>query len=563
MLMTVIATVVALSVRQDNTQRKIEVAWQALEQGRLEKAELRFRNLIRSLNYGREEEECYWGLAQTLEHRNRIDEALETYRQYRHRYERTGRGDKRLIKKVKTRCRVLENEVIFNRESRDNRVSVTDRPVEKAIPIAHRPTQVRILNAGERSKPIIRIRESNPEMETPDLTESAPVAEDHDPEAVQRVIGKYLVGDKLGEGGFGEVYQAYLPVAIKIAKNPDLIDNLKRLSTLQSKVKSPRIVAPFEVNLESDPPYVVMEHVDGPDMRELLRSYEELPPQDAVGLIHEVALALKDAHDAGVLHLDLKPENVLLSNEGHVKLTDFELGQEQSESARAKMQQSLASVDDESLKGTVAYMSPEQRFSKDIDHRSDIYTLGVMLFESLSKEMPEPGDKPSDFVAHLPEEVDRIFERCFARKEKRYESAGELIRDLERALQKFPERPNLKKLVQDLRNAQRQARRAKDQEPSTQEPQTSEPVQAEAEPPKAVEEQAEAAPESPSTEAAPSIRIAVNETPESSPEPSVKVEAKAASEAPQRNLDDIIAERARAAKALEPKKKINIQLNEE
>jgi serine/threonine protein kinase len=443
-----------------NAPSGIERARNALGQNRLKEAEKRFRVLTISLRSGRQQEQAYYGWGQALEQLDKLDEAVGVYDKYLYDYERTGRGTGKIVDRIRGRRDSLVRELQMRQE-----ISVNSAPVSKGR-LAKREPQI-IIRGATDIEPKIQVRQRPTSAEILDVfgSESAleaasddqvePIRADHRPEQAERLFDKYLLADKLGEGGFGEVYQAYLPVAIKIAKNPDFVDKLKRLSTLQSKVNSPRVVAPMEVNLEHDPPFVVMEHVDGPNMRQLLRAYDGLTTVNALKIMHEVSLGLQDAHRVGVLHLDLKPENVLLSVDGEVKLTDFELGCDQSESARLRMSQSLASIDTDSLKGTVAYMSPEQRVGKSLDQRSDIYTAGVMLFEALTGELPQPGDKPSDFVENLPPRIDRIFDKCFVRYERRYRNAGELVRDLEQALNIATERPNLKALIRDIRLANR------------------------------------------------------------------------------------------------------------
>ena len=104
----------------------------------------------------------------------------------------------------------------------------------------------------------------------------------------------------------------------------------------------------------------------------------------------------------------------------------------------------------EKMGGTLAYMSPEQRAGKVPDVRSDVYTFGVLLFEALTGTLPEPGDRPSDFVPDLPAEVDQLFERCFARLERRYADGRELVKELERALERVPGRLDLAQAVADI-----------------------------------------------------------------------------------------------------------------
>lgn len=435
-----------------NAPSGIEKAREALEQGRLREAEKRFRVLARTLRYGRQHEQAYYGWAQALEQLDRVSEAIDVYDKYLYNYERTGRGTRRILERIRSRRDLLLRETQAAPSIPQN--------VQKGVLVKREP-QIKVRESGEEA-PRIQVREKPSKNEMQDIfgSESSvsaveetvePIYTEHRPENSNQLLDKYLLSEKLGEGGFGEVYQAYLPVAIKIAKNPELVENLKRLGVLQSKVKSPHIVAPLDVNLEHDPPYVVMEHVDGHNLRHVLNAHDGLAPADAIQITTDIAKGLHAAHEAGVLHLDLKPENVLLSADGEIKVTDFELGRDQSEAARLRMSHSLASVNDDSVQGTVAYMSPEQRVGKDLDERSDIYTAGVMLFEALTGELPQPGDKPSDFVANLPASIDRIFERCYVRYERRYQSMSELVKDLEVAQTILPDKPNLKALLRDLR----------------------------------------------------------------------------------------------------------------
>ena len=264
-------------------------------------------------------------------------------------------------------------------------------------------------------------------------------------------VGEYVLADKLGDGGFGEVFRALRPVAIKFARDPEAVEHLKRFAEVQGRLDSPRIVRPLEVNLEAEPPYVAMEFVDGPTLRDLLRHRGALPVATALAVLVEVARGLLDAHRAGALHLDLKPENVLLDRGGAIKLTDFELGSTATSQGPDELALSLSfRTRSEHLAGTLVYMSPEQRAGKRPDARSDLFTFGVMLFEALTGTLPEPGDRPSDFVRGLSPQVDQVFERCFARHERRYASAEELVRDLEAAQARLPERVDLRALLSDV-----------------------------------------------------------------------------------------------------------------
>lgn len=247
-----------------------------------------------------------------------------------------------------------------------------------------------------------------------------------------RKLGDFVLTERLGEGGFAEVWRANIPVAVKVFRNPDTPMDRERLKAL-SNIQSDRIVRTLAVSGPDEEPYVVLDLVDGEDLRNLLkREGGKLPPERALGLMREVLLGLADAHREGVVHLDLKPENVLIDKSGRVRLTDFDLGRLIGEEAVSLVSRSLAS-EDVSLRGTVAYMSPEQRQGQVPDHRSDIYTAGLLLFELLVGELPQPGDRPSQFISELPDQVDAIFDRAYTRLDRRYATAEEMAADVEKA----------------------------------------------------------------------------------------------------------------------------------
>jgi len=470
--MTVVFPALIVMAVRRSAQTRLKKGHQFLERGKLVKAEQIFRSLIAPGQWGADQEEAYYWLGQSLEQRNAVNEAITTYQRYLTEFDVTGRGSRRWIRAIRRRLHELERErspLLALRQLPDGSI---ERPTRALPRVRIRESNdessgplIRVTEAGERrstesgSQPRIDLipRTASGRHEAPEGVQSSDRYSGLDPESAHRVVGRYLLGDKLGEGGFGEVYEAFLPVAIKVAKNPALVDNLRKLGVLQGKVKSPYIVAPLEIDLEADPPYVVMEHVDGPTMRGILRRHERLRPVDAVAVIHQIAMGLRDAHSAGVLHLDLKPENVLFTSSGQVKITDFELGCDQTEASRFRLNQSMVSITEDGVQGTIAYMAPEQRSGKEVDERSDIYTIGVMLFEALTGELPQPGDKLGEFVEGVPAEVERIIERCYTRHERRYASAKQLAFDLEKALAFFPEQADLAGLVRGVPSERQRA----------------------------------------------------------------------------------------------------------
>lgn len=401
-----------------------------MEEGRFDPARKVLERLIEDETAEPLRENALWLLGLSHEGLGRAAEALQTYRRYTQDYGPGAprRATPRILAQVEQRTAELETELEGN------------------------------TSAWERFQRLERAKSARKAVVLPDLPglpdnerEHLPLTPDEVRRDLKRLdvgirVGDYVLAEKLGEGGMGEVFRALLPVAIKFARTPEAVDHLRRFGALQSQIKSQRIVKPLKVDLDANPPYVVMEFVDGPTLRELLRLHDRLEPAVALHVLLEVARGLRDAHLAGVLHLDLKPENVLLDESGSVKLTDFELGRLQGEASQLRLSLSFRSGEAEGLAGTLAYMSPEQRAGKVPDVRSDLYTFGVILFETLAGSLPEPGDRPSDFVDELPPEVDAVFERCFARLERRYVDAGELVRDLERVVLALPIRADLAKV---------------------------------------------------------------------------------------------------------------------
>lgn len=377
-------------------------------------------------------ENALWLLGLAHEGLGRAEDALRAYRRYNQEYGPT--GTRRPTPRIQAQVEQRMSELIEELERSPSAWERFQREEER----------------GRSARRVVVEGVTSPSgrLVVEPVREPPPLSPDEVRRDLKRLdvgirVGDYVLAEKLGEGGMGEVFRALLPVAIKFARTPEAVEHLRRFGALQSQIKSARIVKPLHVELEADPPYVVMEYVDGPTLRELLRLHDRLDPTVALHVMLEVARGLRDAHLAGVLHLDLKPENVLLDESGSVKLTDFELGRLQGEASQLRLSLSFRSAEGEALSGTLAYMSPEQRAGRVPDVRSDLYTFGVILFEALTGTLPEPGDRPSDFVEGLPPEVDAIFERCFARLERRYVDAGELVRDLERVVMTLGDRADL------------------------------------------------------------------------------------------------------------------------
>ena len=238
----------------------------------------------------------------------------------------------------------------------------------------------------------------------------------------------------LGHGGMGMVYKARQPlldrlVAIKVIR-PDLQTDgafrerfLREARTL-AKLRHPFIVTVFDVCAADGLYGLVMEYVEGPSLRQLLAE-DSISQRDVLDLVPQVVEALQHAHEAGVVHRDVKPENVLVDTLGRVRLVDFGLATLLGPAARD------GGRDDEVV-GTLRYMAPEQvTMPGAVDHRADIYSTGVVCYEMLAHELPGPDREPPSRKASTDPRLDPIVLRAIERdRDRRYPEARLMHRDL-------------------------------------------------------------------------------------------------------------------------------------
>ncbi len=240
-------------------------------------------------------------------------------------------------------------------------------------------------------------------------------------------LGEYVLSERLGEGGFGEVWKAENPdlpgrfVAVKVAKDPSFVAALRQEARLLYKLDHPNVVRVLTLNTTGDPGYLVLEHVGGESLRELLDRRKKVSAEDAAGLVLDLLAGLAAAHASGLVHRDVKPSNVLLTSDGVPKLADFGLGRA-ARSASASVEVS-AQTSVPVVAGTLDYMSPEQRRGEAGDARSDLYACGVLLYELMAGE-PRPVRLPlKEAPARLSEVVQRALS---ADPASRYQTAAEM-----------------------------------------------------------------------------------------------------------------------------------------
>jgi eukaryotic-like serine/threonine-protein kinase len=266
--------------------------------------------------------------------------------------------------------------------------------------------------------------------------------------AIRKVGDCRLLGP-LGKGGMAQVYRAVheglqREVAIKeltpdAAKNVESLSRFKRESMALAGFRHQHIVTLYDLIEKNDGFYMVMELVDGPTLQELIK--EAALPADAVAVIGlQLSLALEHAHFHRVVHRDLKPGNVMINSWGDVKLMDFGIAQQEELDRLTKTGMAV---------GTPAYMSPEQIAGQQVDVRSDIYSLGVMLFEALAGKRPFTGANPGEVFAKV----------TTGKRDKLAKAApkapGELVKVIERAMaldpkDRFPDATAMRRAFENL-----------------------------------------------------------------------------------------------------------------
>ncbi len=229
---------------------------------------------------------------------------------------------------------------------------------------------------------------------------------------IGRTLGHYRIVEKIGEGGMGEVYRAHderldRDVAIKVlhqavAQDPDRLARFDREAKAVAKLDHPNILAIHDFGTDQSVTYAVTELLDGQSLREVI-SYGGLTASKAVEYARAIADGLAAAHDKGIIHRDIKPENVFLTNDGRIKVLDFGLAKLKLPEQKLTTETPTATLETKpgGLLGTVAYMAPEQVQGQPADHRSDIFALGVVLYEMLTGQRPFRGSTTVETAAAI------------------------------------------------------------------------------------------------------------------------------------------------------------------
>ncbi len=270
----------------------------------------------------------------------------------------------------------------------------------------------------------------------------------------ERILSnRYVLSEVIGTGGMAVVYRAWdrvqlREVAVKVLRSEfnaddDFVRRFNHEAHAASQMSHPNIVNMYDVGQDGDMRYIVMEYVRGRTLKDLIRQAGKIKPQRAVQMALRILAAVDHAHASHIVHRDIKPQNILVDAEGNVKVADFGI-------ARATNANTQTFSDGESVLGSVHYFSPEQASGQVADEKSDLYSVGVVLYEMVTGQVPFDGDNavavalkhvqepPKSarvFEPEVSKGLDEVIEKALEKDaDKRYQTAAEFASDLKRAI---------------------------------------------------------------------------------------------------------------------------------
>jgi serine/threonine protein kinase len=299
---------------------------------------------------------------------------------------------------------------------------------------------------------------ATPLQTPPDQTIQAPYSVHTSKNEIPRgtlFADRYEILEELGSGGMGRVYKAYDQkikevVALKlirpeIAANEKTIERFANELRFSRKISHRNVCRMYDLGHEGSVPYITMEYIPGEDLKSFLRRSGQLTIGKAISIAKQVAEGLDEAHQLGIVHRDLKPTNIMIDKEGNAKIMDFGI-------ARSLHVEGVTASG--TMIGTPEYMSPEQAEFSTVDERSDIYSLGVILYEMLTGQTPFSGETPlgvalkhktetprdpKDFNSHISHDLNFIVLKCLEKdRDKRYQKVEELKKSLDLIEQGLP-----------------------------------------------------------------------------------------------------------------------------
>lgn len=264
---------------------------------------------------------------------------------------------------------------------------------------------------------------------------------------VKLLMGRYELVEKIGEGGMAVVYKAkdrllnrYVAVKIlrpEYTRDAQFVDSFRRESQAAAGLESPNIISIYDVGREGNIHFIVMEYIDGMSLSDVIKVEAPMDYKAAIAITKQIASALSVAHSHNIIHRDIKPHNIMMKSDGTAKLGDFGIAKAVSDSTLTETSKII---------GSVHYFSPEQARGSYVDERSDIYSLGIILYEMLTGKVPFDGDNPvqvalmhindeivppSRIVPGIPPQLEKIVMKATDKfQTNRYASADEMLDDL-------------------------------------------------------------------------------------------------------------------------------------